>query len=217
MNTNYILIGCGAFAAGICIGFFAGKKSERSLADKQIRELRDYYNRKTKCIENEEKKEDIYKKTISEYAGKEEKKESESSAPQFSKLVNDILENREKVEKILAESESPEEDYDEVMTEEEIDKEEWQSKSIWAADKKDPYVITYNESEEHPEIDKITLLYYVGDGTLTTEDEELIEDVKGTVGNCLDDFEYSDDRNLYVRNKRLGTDFEIIKVESSFY
>lgn len=219
MNTNYILIGCGFFAAGICVGVAIGnaigKKTERALADDQIRELRDFYNRKTKCVENEEKKEEIYKQTISEYAGSGNVENTVKAVGQ--KLVNDALANREKVEKILAESESPDDGYDDTLSEEEKDEIEWESKSIWASDKSSPYEITFQEFEDHKELDKITLLYYAGDGTLTTEDEELIDDVRGTVGDCLVDFAESDERTMFVRNKRLGSDFEIAKVEGSFY
>lgn len=224
MNTKTIIsagiaIGLASFSIGVLIGVRLESDKKDKEYQEKIKELRDHYNRKTKCRENEEQKEDIYKKTIADYSEESETPEfnKEKKAPSFEKLVNEMMENKKQVEEILAESESPQEEYDDEMTEDDIDREEWETKSIWAAEKKDPYIITFDEYEQHPEMDKITLLFYEGDGTLTTEDEELIEDVKGAVGNCLDDFEYSDENTMFVRNKKLGIDYEIAKVKASFY
>jgi len=229
MNAKVLSSACffvGGILLGMSIGISIGKKMEKKDMEEKLKELRDHYNRKTKCRENEEKKEEIYNDTILEYTSgnvKEHNKKVEetlkNSADYAEKLVSKIISEKKEVEKILSEGEHPEEEYDEDMDNDEIDRVEWEHKSIWNSDKKEPYIITFKEYEDHPELDKITLIYYTVGGTLTTEDDEMIEDVKGTVGTCIDDSDFgeSEDRVMFIRNKRLGSDFEITKFEGSFY
>lgn len=224
MNTK-VLIGLSftlGLGLGVSLGFALGKKSEKREMEEKVRELREHYNRKTKCRENEDVKEELYKKLVSNYNGSENKREGTddiSGGATAERLVSKIMADREKAEEILAEGEHPEEEYDEDMSKEEIDMAEWESKSIWNSEKRPPYVITFSEFEDHDELDKITLIYYTVGGTLTTEDDEMIEDVRGTVGTCIEDsnFGESEDRVMFVRNKRLGSDFEITKFDGSFY
>ena len=50
------------------------------------------------------------------------------------------------------------------------------------------------------------------------EDEEEIPDPRMLVGNCLDKFSFrdSDENSIFVRNSRLGFDYEIVKVYDSY-
>ena len=80
-----------------------------------------------------------------------------------------------------------------------------------------PYIITPEQYDETMYTqDKITLTYYNGDGVLAGDDDERVElsciggeEVLGHFG------EYHDD-TVYVRNERLGTDYEIVFSESSY-
>ena len=64
--------------------------------------------------------------------------------------------------------------------------------------------------------DNVSLLYHV-DGYLTNEQNVLVDDIENTVGfECLNTFgEYEDDA-VYVRNDKLKTDYEILKVDSNY-
>lgn len=65
--------------------------------------------------------------------------------------------------------------------------------------------------------EKATLIYYEGDDTLADERDEIVDDVRGTIGtNDPDELFDQDDRYVYVRNNRLGTDYEIERVEGSY-
>lgn len=74
-----------------------------------------------------------------------------------------------------------------------------------------PYVISPEEFSDIWEYDTISLTYYA-DKVLTDDEDEVIEDIEGTVGAySLERFgEYEDDA-VYVRNDRLKCYYEILK------
>lgn len=88
-------------------------------------------------------------------------------------------------------------------------------------DKSPPFVIpravyTWDEEGEHYE--KVTLTYFPRDRVLLDEDEDPIEDVAGFVGwRSLSQFggESEDPDVVFVRNRRLETDFEVVKEDSA--
>jgi hypothetical protein len=73
-----------------------------------------------------------------------------------------------------------------------------------------PYVIAPEKFMEHDDYDTISLTYY-SDNVLADEDNEIIEDVEGVVGeDSLNHFgEYEDDA-VYVRNDARKVDYEIL-------
>lgn len=74
-----------------------------------------------------------------------------------------------------------------------------------------PYVISPEEFSDIWEYDTISLTYYA-DNVLTDDEDEVMEDIEGTVGaDSLERFgEYEDDA-VYVRNDRLKCYYEILK------
>ena len=80
-------------------------------------------------------------------------------------------------------------------------------------DKEKPYVIPPEEFGEVEEYEQVSLTYYA-DGYLADEDDELIDDIEGIVGeDSLTHFgEYEDD-SVFVRNDRLLCDYEILRDE----
>lgn len=81
-------------------------------------------------------------------------------------------------------------------------------------------VISLDEyADGMPHYDKVSITYYEGDGTLVDEREEQIDDIERTIGpDALDNFgNGSDDPDIvYVRNYKMATDFEVVRVEESF-
>lgn len=65
---------------------------------------------------------------------------------------------------------------------------------------------------------QVTLTYYEGDEVLADERDQPIEDLFVTIGENNLRFGYrSDDKNIvYLRNERLGLDFEIVKSEGTY-
>lgn len=76
---------------------------------------------------------------------------------------------------------------------------------------KRPYIVSPEEFGEAEGYDVASLIYYA-DHVLVDDQDELVEDVEGTVGfESLSHFgEYEDD-TVFVRNDRLRCDFEIVK------
>ena len=70
--------------------------------------------------------------------------------------------------------------------------------------------------KEYECYEKMTLYYYVDDGTLVTEDDEIIVDIDTVVGNLLDEFKSNEEELIYIRNYFLETDYEVYKIFSSF-
>lgn len=83
-----------------------------------------------------------------------------------------------------------------------------------------PYVITIEDFMNNcQDFDKASLTYYNEDDTLADEQEEAITDVYMTVGDdaLLRFGDGSDDPDMvYVRNERLGSDYEVLRVNKSY-
>ena len=80
----------------------------------------------------------------------------------------------------------------------------------------EPYVISPDEFTEFEDYETISLTYY-SDGILADDNDEIIEDVEGTVGeDSLEHFgEYEPD-SVYVRNDRRKCDYEILLDERAY-
>jgi hypothetical protein len=86
-----------------------------------------------------------------------------------------------------------------------------ESTSVKIEEKSVPYVIPPEELGDVEEYDTTTLYYYQ-DGILVTLEDEVVEDVVGTVGNDFESHfgEYEDD-SVCVRNDSHKCDYEILK------
>lgn len=80
-----------------------------------------------------------------------------------------------------------------------------------------PYVISPDEFGASDNYTQISLVYYDGDEVLADEEDEIVEDIAGTVGEDFAEHfgEYEDD-SVFVRNDRLRCDYEICKDNRSF-
>lgn len=87
-------------------------------------------------------------------------------------------------------------------------------------DPEHPYLITKEECfESATEFDQVTVTYYVGDDVLVDDKESPIDEVDEIVGvSNLQRFgEGSGDPNVvYVRNNRLGLDYEIVRSKGKY-
>lgn len=127
-----------------------------------------------------------------------------------SQTVNDIYGR-------LAEEEHPEddepvsEDMDDIVNAEDFEKE----KKIGPG----PKIIKASEYGEDPKLDCKQLIYYTDDETLATEEDEIVDDISGLIGDALTKYGFINndgEDSIYVRNERRGTDYEIIKVHGSY-
>lgn len=83
-----------------------------------------------------------------------------------------------------------------------------------------PYVVSFDEFHENPDgNEQSTLAYYIEDDTLCDERDQPIDNTDYTVGDDnLQRFGHgSGDHNVvYVRNEKMGHDFEIIRSNGSY-
>lgn len=80
----------------------------------------------------------------------------------------------------------------------------------------EPYVIPPEEFGDYGDYEQISLTLYA-DGVLADEDDNVVEDIAGTVGPYYEDHfgEYEDD-SVYVRNDVTRCEYEILKVEDRY-
>ena len=196
-----ILLG---FAAGLVSGgvgmYFYMKNKYDDYADQECEEVRQYYRKKYGLVkpekgEAEENKDELYDgivDAIKEYAGRED---------------------TESFEKIMAESEHPEDD---LISDEELN--ERRVADINENNNSEPVLITSDDYEAYPYYDKEELTYYTEDDILANENDEIVDDVYSLVGDCLTRTSFIDNSEmvLYVRNGNVSTDFEINKIFGSY-
>lgn len=126
-------------------------------------------------------------------------------------------------EKIAAENEHPvDSDEDEDNTPESQEEREMREAEEWSkranSDKK-PFLINSMEYDSTGYLDTINLYYYMEDGTLATEDDELIDDISSYVGDCLDTSGFKKDEeitDIYIRNYKMGSDYWVTKMPGKF-
>ena len=84
--------------------------------------------------------------------------------------------------------------------------------------RREPRLIKYEDFGELPYYDKITLLYYMDDEVVTTEDDEIIPNPEELLGDALTKFGFNknDERVIFVRNEKRNTDYEIDKVFAAY-
>ena len=98
--------------------------------------------------------------------------------------------------------------------------EEIKEANYYAAERRKPKLIKEDtfEYDGRDIYDKIDLYYYVDDDVLASEDEEIIDNIEHTVGDCLDKFGFrnNDEGEIYVRNFYTMTDYRITKMFTAF-
>ena len=131
----------------------------------------------------------------------------------------------EALEEKLAEEESPEEDFDEDDDESEDSQDPDEAYYEQAFDEhqknknRAPRIISAEAAEElGPEWDHQTLLFYMYNDVLATEDDDVVYDQQALVGDCLLKYGFSDNDEMviYVQNFTLTTVYEVQKVMAAF-
>ena len=81
-----------------------------------------------------------------------------------------------------------------------------------------PKIIKEEDYGNDGTLSQETLMYFAGNDVLVTEDDEEIHDIPLVVGDCLDkfDFRHNDEKRIFVRNYKLGKDYEITKISSDY-
>jgi hypothetical protein len=103
------------------------------------------------------------------------------------------------------------------LSDEEVDRAETEAPAEPSDIDKRPFFIDADDAGNEG-FEVTTLVYYAGDGTLATEDDELIDDPRSLVGEDVIAVFESDQnlQTLYVRNREKEIDYEIIRAAYSF-
>lgn len=202
---SFVIFAAG-FSAGAAAGILLLKGKFKAAAEEEIRQMREYVAKKEAQIKEKEKEH-------SEWQKFEDEDEAPTSPNNFASLVKD---EEAKSAYFKYATETPvndikKEDFDEMK--ERLERGEHPEEEHDA-----PYILSVEEFEDgRPGYDSIGLAYYEDDGSLVDDGEELV-DVGETVGEeNLKAFAESNDDAMYVRNDQFGVDYEVIRVEGSFY
>lgn len=193
---NSIIIKAGIFAAGLGIGFFAGKKfyqeKYRKMADEDIASV----NEMTTSRIND------MKKAIMDLDADEEENVEISTTEDIEDISDEELKTNERI----------------VMQYNKAVKKEGEVESIRQKPTKAMiYVISEEEYMEEGDYDKVSLEYFEGDKTLVDDRDIPVDDPDAIIGEgTLDDFVISDDAEMYVRNDNISIDYELTKSEGSY-
>jgi len=201
-----LIFGAGA-AAGFVAAFLLTKKKYQKIAEEEIESMRDYFSEKSDASKD---------KTITdtERASHEalknemirEKEPEKRVRTDYRKIAAEYMEtNRpDDAEKSWLENPYPD------MINEDHPKDD--------APAENPYTITADQFvNEKRNFDKVTLLYFEENGVLCDDAERITEDIDQSIGsNNLDKFgEYEEDV-AYIRNERLGIDYEVLLQHSTY-
>ena len=80
----------------------------------------------------------------------------------------------------------------------------------------EPYVICPEEFGENPEYDQVSLIYFVGDDTLATDDYNYFEDIEEIGYDFAEHIGEYEDGAVHIRNDKTMTDYEILEDPRTF-
>lgn len=220
MNKREVLFLVSGLAIGIASGYFYAKKKftseeeeENYIVEGPTFENRDEearYPDELPVDPDEERKTEILKRM------------AEANVENYHEIARDYISeetNYSKKSKKKSKKNPDEKNqkkYPKQSLDEEIEEELYPSDDD--PDGRDPYDISYDEFvDDNPHFDKDTILYYSEDDTLIYEStgEQILNDeyVLGEDWRGL----FGDDGTFYIRNERVGADYEVILRNESYY
>lgn len=224
LEMKPVIFGCGA-VVGFGVGYIFFKLRKEKELDKAIEECNKVANEAVN--ERDAAREKLFVENVKDREGSDlaltidEYRELYSKGEVRSK-EEEMAENESPSEEIGAEIEENEDEEETEDDSEVVDpaEEEVKEANYYAAERRKPKFITADtfDYEGRGIYDKCDLYYYVYDDVLASEDEEIIDNIEHTVGNCLDKygFKESDEGEIYVRNFYTMTDYRITKMFAAF-
>lgn len=222
---GFIIFMAGAAVGGLAAALVTSKilkKKYKKISDEKMKSMEEYVDflwKKDEAGELAENLKYVAKDGENQVSTANDQVEKESSREKaVAKKAADYLDYTKfytKVEK--AEEEHPLDDNEE---DEQRMKELHERINREANIKQKPRIIKASEYDDpdYEHHDKVTLYYYVEDETLTTEDNEIIDDPVAYVGDAITKYGFNtnDEQAIYVRNVSRGTDYEIAKVFGAY-
>lgn len=216
----------GGAATGALICFALLKEKYEALANEEIKNMKDYYQKEMENID------DAYEEELDNLINTLNSAETIYRTYNMNKDIDEHNKREEKKTYVdYVKKYSPEEiikdkyydmPYPDVIDEDYHDEDDGPPEDPPENDLQyeEPFVISREEFDEgYPHFDKITITYYENDDVLADEQDEVIPDIEAVVGyDSLGRFGdmSDDDCVVYVRNGRLGADYEIVLAQESY-
>lgn len=212
-NTKILLSFLGGAATGALICFAILKEKYEELANEEIENIKDYYQKEMEKIDDAYEEElDNLINTMNRDMYEHDKREGTKTYVDYVKKYSpdEIVKDKYydmPYPDVIDEDYHEDDELPEDPPENDLQYEK-------------PFVISREEFDEgYPHFDKITITYYEKDDVLADEQDEIIPDIEAVVGyDSLSRFGdmSDDDCVVYVRNGRLGADYEIILTQESY-
>lgn len=233
MENKTLLAGAIGFTAGLAVGavttYLTVKKTFENRANRDIAEVKEYYARLIAVEESKREYEAVFESAQNADAPIVVDDEQPFSAEEKQELIiegQNIVENQgywahiAEVSQGLTPPEFPPGNAFEQYADGPEPDEAVVEFKVYERIEGEPYVISRLEFEDNEgDYDQISLVYYDGDDTLADEQDKAINDIERVIGSRnLEYFGHGsdDDRVVYIRNERVGTDYEILKNDGEF-
>lgn len=207
--NNKLMVAIG-FVAGAAIGSLATWKivetKYKRIAEEEIASVNDLYSGKKKETEEEEDDSDYFVREEDLTEEEKAKYTHYSDKPDLMEMAAIVKEkgyntDYSKMAESDNRSELPNEEEEVIAKDDDVD---------------EPYVIDPSEFGENPEYDQITLIYFAGDDTLSTDDYNIFEDIDEVGDDFAEHIGEYENGAVHIRNDRSMTDYEIIEDPRTF-
>lgn len=213
------------FVGGLAVGYGAGyfitqrvlKAKYEEIANEEIESVKETYKALRKEDEYIDPKELVDSLGYSIESPEEDEEYDDSDLEEDDPAEDSLEDDDDEVE-----NEEPAEEAQvlNIFDNEEIYQELPEELIVKEEDQGEIFIISeYKFFNDDVDFEKNTVTYYKGDYTLADERDQVIQNVDRTVGRQhLDMFgtESTNEKTVYVRNKWLGTDFEILLDERRY-
>lgn len=199
LQVGMLIFGGAAIGSGVTM--LVLNKHYREVAEEEISSVREYYKAQTDRVDTLKKQNmDLLDVLVEQQETKETKPEKETvTKEQLRDLVDNLGYSSGEEDQVRYHNSSVEDDDRDPNT---------------------PYTISVAEFMANDnDYDQITLTYFFADRTLADDSEKAIDDVDEIVGlENLKQFgrDSGNDAIVYIRNERLGSDFEVIRDGRSY-
>lgn len=214
-----VIINVTILAVGAGIGYLVTKNYYEKVLEEEIEDLKEHFGRTQKISVDDDSKEEVSAMdgngNVINFRNNSHLTRSsldDNRCEQAKKSYN--LVGKHNNQEVEQKDEENEEDNTEITDEAGMTEQDFTDLS--KVNRTEPYLITDVEfSEEFDHHDKVSLYYYTVDDILAEENEEVIQDIEGTIG--YEAMRALDMQNsVWVRNEPLTIDYEVIAIKKSY-
>lgn len=213
-SNGSILVKLAIFTLGALAGFFGAKKVYKehyaNLAQEEIDNVKEVFNKRRKMRVVPRKENGMTDEEYEEQQDKAQDERTNKNPLTRSSLDSNPYEQAKKNYNLVGQGQ-----VDDTVTTEVTDMDTGSTLEP-VVDNARPYIIDGRDFiEDFDHHDKVSLYYYKGDDVLCHDHEAIVENVEECVGSDLL-LGIDDQATIWVRNEKLGIDYEIITLNDSY-